>query len=149
MKSSKKLNYINSYNKSNYKMYQFRIRKDSKLISTLDNIENRNKYILSLIENDQSVLTIKEIKQLVKPICDKHKIKEIFLFGSYARGEANKDSDVDIYCDRGNIKNLYDLDDLHNELSKALNKKVDIVFTISTMDEYFRTHLMQDLIKLC
>ena len=37
--------YISNFNKNNYKMYQFRVRKsDSNIIEHLDNLENRNNY---------------------------------------------------------------------------------------------------------
>ena len=64
--------------------------------------------IVSLIDNKEkmNILTIKQIKTIIKPILIKHGIKNINLFGSYARGEANANSDVDIYCDRGKIKIL-------------------------------------------
>ena len=45
--------YINNYIKNNYKTIKLRIRKDDKsLINKLSNVENINKYILSLIEKD-------------------------------------------------------------------------------------------------
>ena len=57
--------YISNFNKNNYKMYQFRVKKsDDNIIKYLDNIENRNGYIVSLINTDlnKSIYTIKEIK---------------------------------------------------------------------------------------
>ena len=77
--ASNKLNYIAKYNKENYKMYQFRIRKDdSDIIEKLDSVSNRNNYITKLIRENISsgVLTIKQIKQLIKPVIEKHKIEE-------------------------------------------------------------------------
>ena len=145
-------NYINEFNKNNYKMYQFRVkRSDSSIVDFLDNLENRNNFITSLIKEklNPSVYIIKEIKTIIKPILNKYGIYEIYLFGSYARGEANKNSDIDIYCERGNIKTLTDVGFLEEELINSLNKKVDIVFTTSTMNKYFKTSLMEDLIKLC
>lgn len=44
--------------------------------------------------NDK-ILAIKDIETLVKPIAEKYKVKEIYLFGSYARGEADESSDLD------------------------------------------------------
>ena len=41
------------------------------------------------------IFTIRDIKDLVKPIAEKYKVKEIYLFGSYARGEADESSDLD------------------------------------------------------
>ena len=143
--------YIEKYNKENYKMYQFRVRKGSPIIDILDKVKNRNKYIISLIENKEKVdiLTIKQIKKKIKPILNKHGIKNINLFGSYARGEANSNSDVDIYCDKGKIKNIVEQGKLIEELEKSLNKEVDIVFDSSKMNNYFKKQIMEDMINLC
>ena len=144
--------YISNFNKNNYKMYQFRVKKsDDNIIKYLDNIENRNGYIVSLINNDlnKSIYTIKEIKTIIKPILNKYGINEIYLFGSYARGEAKESSDIDIYCNKGNVKTFIDQGLLEDELEKALNKKVDIVFDSSYIDDYFKMQMMEDMIKLC
>ena len=144
--------YISNFNKNNYKMYQFRVKKsDDNIIKYLDNIENRNGYIVSLINNDlnKSIYTIKEIKTIIKPILNKYGINEIYLFGSYARGEAKESSDIDIYCNKGNVKTFIDQGLLEDELEKALNKKVDIVFDSSYIDDYFKMQIMEDMIKLC
>ena len=142
--------YITKFNKENYKMYQFRVKQsDTSIINYLDNIQNRNKYIVELIDDNINVLSIKEIKDRVKPILNKYGIINIYLFGSYARGEAKSTSDVDIYCDKGNIKTFIDQGNLEDELKQALNKEVDIVFNTSHMDDYFKEQIMKDMIKLC
>ena len=77
--------YISNYNKENYKSYQFRVKKsDIDLIEKLDNIENRNAYLISLILNDikPNILTIKQIRERIIPIVEKHHIEEVYLFGS-------------------------------------------------------------------
>ena len=142
-------NYIDKYNKTNYKMYQFRVRKDSSLVKMLDKLDNRNKYIVSLIEKDKKVLTIKQIKRIIKPILKKYGITDVCLFGSYARGEANINSDVDIFCEKGNIKNLIQQGKLEEELEKALKKEVDVIFKTSKMDNNFKKQIMEDMINLC
>lgn len=151
--SFNQIKYINEYNKNTYKMYQFRVRKeDNKIIKFLDKITERNSYILSLIKKDIStnkVLSIKEIKNIVKPIMNKYGIKDIYLFGSYARGEANNKSDVDIYCEKGNIKSLIDQGVMEDELEKALNKKVDVIFITALKDEFFEKQIKEDMIKIC
>lgn len=147
-----KENYVNQYNKDNYKMYQFRIRKsDIDLINKLDNVENRNNYIISLILNDinPNILTIKQIKQRIKPIIEKHQIKDVYLFGSYSRGEACENSDIDIYCDKGDLRTLYDEIDLIEELEVSLGKKVDLVTIGSKMPDYFKQQIEEDMIKIC
>ncbi len=143
--------YISKYNKDNYKMYQFRVRKDDEIIEYLDNINMRNSYLVSLIKEDAfpNVLKLKDIKRILKKVLNEFDIKEIYLFGSYARGEANANSDVDILCDKGNVKTLIDQGILEDRLEAELGKKVDLVFISSKMDEYFRSQIEEDLIKLC
>ena len=150
--SFNQVEYISKFNKNNYKMYQFRVKKnDKELIDYLDKKENRNSYILSLINEDinKKVYSLKEIKRIIKPILNKYGINDIYLFGSYARGEAKSNSDIDIYCDKGNIKTLIDQGELEEELESALNKEVDIIFTTSILDEYFKEQIKEDIIKLC
>ena len=150
--SNKKINYISKFNKENYKMYQFRVKKtDSDLINKLDSVSNRNSYITQLIIDDikPNILTIKQIKERIKPVIDKHGIDEVYLFGSYARGEANSNSDVDIYCSSGDLKSLLDEVSFIEELESALSKKVDVVTIGSQMHWYFKEQLEKDKIRIC
>ena len=147
-----KMKYISNYNKKYYKMYQFRIKKnETEIIDKLDNMSNRNNYIASLIKENinPSILTIKQIKDRIKPIMAKHNIDEVYLFGSYARGEARSDSDVDIYCSSGDVRTLYDEIDFIEELEQALAKKVDVVTIGSEMHDYFKEQLEEDKIRIC
>ena len=149
--SLNKINYINKYNKENYKMYQFRVKKSNlKMIKKLDEIDNKNLYITNLIAEDleSNVLTIKQTKERIKPVMQKFNIKEVYLFGSYSRGEANNNSDVDIYCESGDLKTLYDEVELKKLLEKSLGKKVDIVTIGSQMNDFFKAQLEDDKIRL-
>ena len=131
-------------------MYPFRVRKDNiSITDKLSSVSNINSYINSLIENDLHVLTIKQIKERILPVLSKHNIHEVYLFGSYARGEANRDSDVDIYCEPGEIKTFIQQGFLEDELKTALGKDVDIVFIGSKLDDYFKKQLEGDKIKIC
>jgi len=145
--------YIKEYNKKKYKMYQFRVKKeDTDVLKRLSAENNKSRYIVNLIEQDiekKSVLTLKQIKDSIKPILNKYDITDIYLFGSYARGEATTSSDVDIYCDPGNLKSLLDEVSVCDDLKEALGKEVDVVFSDAEMHEYFRKEMTKDLIKLC
>ncbi|MCM1387394.1 MAG: nucleotidyltransferase domain-containing protein [Bacillus sp. (in: Bacteria)] len=80
------------------------------------------------------VFTIKDIENLVQPIAEKYKVKAIYLFGSYARGEANENSDLDfLVCGGENFK-LTMIFSLAEELRKVLQKNVD-VFEINEINE--------------
>lgn len=144
--------YINNYNKNTYKMYPFRVRKDdSIIINKLDTVNNINKYIRTLIDNDANpcVLTIKQIKERILPVLAKHNIREVYLFGSYARGEAKNNSDVDIYCESGDIKTFIQQGFLEDELKEALGKNIDLVFIGTELNDFFKEQLEEDKIRLC
>lgn len=40
--------------------------------------------------------TINQIKKLTEPIFKKYKVDRAYIFGSYARGDFNENSDIDI-----------------------------------------------------
>lgn len=146
--------YIKNYQKNNYKMYQFRVKKDNKeLINKLDNMTNRNNYIVNMLNNDlfrsRSIYTLNEIKKIIKPILAQYGIYEIYLFGSYARGEANDESDVDIYCEDGNLDSLFTQAEMEIKLRESLKKDVDVVYMNSKMSDSFRKSIEKDLVKLC
>lgn len=75
---------------------------------------------------------IKEKENMLK-ILRQHKaelrnlgVKRIAIFGSFARGEQTKDSDIDIYVEF-EIPSYQNLLNLEKFLKKILNRKVDIV----------------------
>ena len=43
------------------------------------------------------MLSVAEIKTVVEPIVKDTKVKKLVLFGSYAKGTASEDSDIDLY----------------------------------------------------
>lgn len=57
------------------------------------------------------VMTMDEIRERVVPVAEKYELKAVYIFGSYARGEATDDSDVDILVDRdgSKIKSMFDM----------------------------------------
>jgi len=54
-----------------------------------------------------------------------YEVEEIGLFGSYARDEANADSDIDIFVQMK--PDLFKLVELKQQIEEDLQKKVDII----------------------
>lgn len=76
------------------------------------------------------ILSLEEIKFLVEPVFKCHNMKSAYVFGSYARGEATNNSDVDILIDYGeNIISLFELAALKRKLHAILKKDVDLITT--------------------
>ena len=49
------------------------------------------------------VYTLNEIKAIANPIARRYGVDALYLFGSYARGEATASSDLDFRVDRGHM----------------------------------------------
>ncbi len=76
------------------------------------------------------ILTTEQIKQVISAYFAKKSVKKVWLFGSYARGEADEQSDVDVLIDIDYIPGIAsDYLVWRDELAEKLNKKVDIVST--------------------
>ena len=74
-----------------------------------------------------SLLSIRLIKKVSSEIFAKYpEIECAYLFGSYARNEATKESDVDFLIVAPNIGG-FNLGGLHHELTTALHKEVDLI----------------------
>lgn len=79
----------------------------------------------------EKVYALEEIQTIVRPILQNYGVSRAYLFGSYARGEADGNSDIDLRIDGGEIKSMFGLGALYNELTQALKKQVDLVTTES------------------
>ncbi len=71
-------------------------------------------------------------------------VNKIALFGSYARGEARKDSDIDIIVDMGEA-DFMKLIDLQEFLEKRFQKKVDVV-TFNGVRTFVKRQIDKDII---
>lgn len=91
--------------------------------------------------------TIEEIKSKTVPIAERHGISRMSLFGSYARGEATDESDIDIYVDKGEMNTLIKYMDFVYELEEGLNCHVDVV-TTGIRDKEFLEIIQKDGVLL-
>ena len=71
-----------------------------------------------------TVYTIDTIKSALQPVFVKHSVKKAILFGSYVKGSANSNSDVDLLLDSG-LRGLKFVG-LIEDVRTALNKEVDV-----------------------
>lgn len=77
----------------------------------------------------EKIYTVDEIRNIVAPIAKRHSVSKMYLFGSYARGEATGASDIDLRIDAEKLTNLFVLGSLYDDLETALNKSLDVVTT--------------------
>lgn len=84
------------------------------------------------------------IKEKITPILKRNDVEFAGIFGSYARGEARKDSDVDIlvrFAGRPKFRVYLELDE---GLRQALGRDVDLI-TEGSINKFLRPHIDRDL----
>ena len=84
------------------------------------------------INMTEKIYTKDEIREIVKPIAQSRKIDKVFLFGSYARNEATKDSDLDFCIDAPSIRSLFTISGVRMDLCNAFGKDIDLI-TMSSL----------------
>ena len=76
-------------------------------------------------------MNLEEIEKILaehkEELYQKYKIKEIGIFGSFVRGEEDKESDVDIVVEFEEVPGLIKFIEIEEYLSKLLGRKVDLV----------------------
>lgn len=89
------------------------------------------------------IYTINEIKNIVSPIAERYGVERVYLFGSYARGEATETSDLDFRIDRGKLKGLLALGGMYDELQTGFGKKLDPL-TTAGLDSGFLKNISKE-----
>ena len=77
----------------------------------------------------------------------KYRVKELGIFGSYARGEQKKSSDLDILVKFGSGATLFDFIGLGNYLEEKLKIKVDVVSEGGIRPE-LRSNIVKGVLKV-
>ena len=89
------------------------------------------------------VYTIEEIKSTAIPIIEEYGVVRLSIFGSYARGEANDESDLDFLIDKGELRGLIQYCSLVHKLEEAFNCHVDLI-TMGVSDRDFLKRIQKE-----
>ena len=76
-------------------------------------------------------------------ICRQNDVSMMCIFGSMARGEAKKRSDIDLLVRFSKRKSLLAVVRLERELSEALGRKVDLL-TEGALSPYLRERILKE-----
>ena len=83
----------------------------------------------------KKIYTLEEISEKVTAIARDFGVEKVYLFGSYARGDADATSDLDFRVDKGSVRG-FAFGGLCNALEDTFDKPVDVVTTAS-LDKSF------------
>lgn len=93
------------------------------------------------------VYTVEQIRAIAAPIAAAHGVRSLALFGSYARGEATEESDIDLLVDCGAIRSAFQMGGLYADLSDGLGKGLDLI-TTNHRDKTFLGRIQRDQLPL-
>ena len=89
-----------------------------------------------------------EIKNIILNYFKEYNPLKVGIFGSYARGDNKKGSDIDILVEFKESPSLLTLIRLENELSEILSTKVDLVTTGALKNKRIKKSIKKDLINI-
>ena len=72
-------------------------------------------------------LSIAKLRPIVLRVTREHGARNVRIFGSFARGEQRKTSDVDLLVTMPKESSLLDLAGLKVDLEEALKRRVDVI----------------------
>jgi predicted nucleotidyltransferase len=85
---------------------------------------------------------------LLNQICEKYKVRELRVFGSFAKENNKSDSDVDILYDFYDSSNIgLEIVDFAEELEMLFNRKVDIV-SLKVVPHYLKELIISPSVKI-
>jgi predicted nucleotidyltransferase len=99
------------------------------------------------------IYTIEEIKERIRPVAEKYNLPAVYLFGSYARGEADEKSDIDIMIDRSgtDVIGMHRLGGVYDAFDQSFETDIDMVTTdvfADSDDRRFVGNLKRDMVRI-
>lgn len=86
-------------------------------------------------------------KTIIIRILKKYDVKKAGIFGSYARGEAKKNSDIDILIQFKKQKSMLDLIELEKILKEKTGKKIDLL-TYKSLNPLLKKQILKEEVRI-
>lgn len=128
---------------------------ETKIINRLNAMDEESKLRVleyaNLLLNEKKldpvkdILEIEDIKKALQKVLNKYPVCRVNLFGSYARGEANEESDVDLIIEFTEEIGLFKKLGLKEELAEVLNRDVDLI-EIQNFDEDVKINASKEMV---
>lgn len=83
----------------------------------------------------------------IRPILRKYRVRRCAVFGSVARGEERKNSDLDLLIDPPSTMGLFTLVGLQQDIEQAIGRRVD-VGTFRSLHASVKKNAMKDAIVI-
>jgi predicted nucleotidyltransferase len=92
-------------------------------------------------------MQVNSIKELILSVLKNYPIKKAAIFGSFARNEANDESDIDLLIEPSKSITIFDVLRLERDLSKVTSRKIDVV-EYTAIKSSIRSNILKDAIVI-
>jgi uncharacterized protein len=89
-----------------------------------------------------------EIADKIQPILVKYQIVKAAVFGSAARGEMRRGSDIDIIIDPGSLSSGLKFIELKRKIENRLGRKVDLISSKSLDNSKLKDQILQEAVVI-
>ena len=95
-------------------------------------------------------MTVAEITKIAASACNEFRVKRLDIFGSFAHGAENPDSDIDLLVEFENpdVQPSRRFFGLLHSLEDALGREVDLLTTNSLKNPFFRTKVLKERVNI-
>ena len=97
------------------------------------------------IRSVRKVYSMKEIAERIRPVAEEFELEAVYIFGSYAKGTARPDSDVDILVSAEKVQGIR-IGGLYLAFRDALGKDISLV--TEKADPRFLSIIRKDAVKV-
>ena len=130
------------YDKENTRRISLKLNKttDSDILAFLDSTNNKQGLIKDLLRryiSETKVYTLDEIRCIVADVATQEDLQQVILFGSYARGEATGESDLDFCVTFPPNASMLNKNRVMRLLKERFGKEVDVVSKSSLKSSTF------------
>ena len=92
-------------------------------------------------------MLLDSLKKQIMGILDKYPVSKAAIFGSFARGEENKDSDIDLLIETSKPVSMFVILKMEKELGQITKRKIDIV-EYSAIKQSIKQRILSEAIPI-
>ena len=106
-----------------------------------------DEYLHPVQTDATTVYSLDQLREIILPLVELFGMRWARVFGSYARGEADGSSDIDVLVDKGDARYL-DVSDLAGEIYDATGKRSDVFDITELKPGAFRDTVLREAVLL-
>lgn len=95
-----------------------------------------------------AVIAVDDIREALSEVLPSYHVRRAYLFGSQARGDATRESDVDLALEEYVPYTLNDLHSIEDALRERLGTDVDIISYPGIRSRLFRRNVDRDKVQV-